>query len=93
MPRMTPELILLHPSYLSPLKDRELDLRGNKIPAIENLGVVKVRFVGLCVVWRYGLTRMHPSGLDRLARLDRQCRPIHLKLPPDASAEAPLAGQ
>ena len=42
MPRMTPELIMLHPTYLSPVKDRELDLRGNKIPAIENLGVTKV---------------------------------------------------
>lgn len=47
MPRMTPELIMLHPSYLSPLKDRELDLRGNQIPAIENLGVTKV---GRCFV-------------------------------------------
>lgn len=29
------------PSYLSPLKDRELDLRGHQIPAIENLAVTR----------------------------------------------------
>lgn len=34
-------MIARTPSYLSPLKDRELDLRGHKIPAIENLGVTK----------------------------------------------------
>lgn len=43
MPRMTPELLLSNHSYLNPLKDRELDLRGLQIPAIENLGVTKVR--------------------------------------------------
>jgi U2 small nuclear ribonucleoprotein A' len=34
-------LIARTQSYLSPLHDRELDLRGHKIPAIENLGVTK----------------------------------------------------
>ncbi|CAH7668685.1 leucine-rich repeat-domain-containing protein [Phakopsora pachyrhizi] len=41
MPRMTPELLLSNNSYLNPLKDRELNLRGYQIPAIENLGVTK----------------------------------------------------
>jgi len=39
--KLTPELIASSPSYLNPLKDRQLDLRGHKIPAIENLGVTK----------------------------------------------------
>ncbi|CUS13720.1 unnamed protein product [Tuber aestivum] len=37
--RLTTELLQAAPSYLNPLNDRELDLRGHKIPAIENLGV------------------------------------------------------
>ncbi|KAI9750865.1 MAG: alpha 1,2-mannosyltransferase 2.4.1 [Chaenotheca gracillima] len=39
--RLTVDLINLSLSYLNPLKERELDLRGHKIPAIENLGVAK----------------------------------------------------
>ncbi|KAG5920558.1 U2 snRNP complex subunit [Claviceps capensis] len=37
--RLTAELIHDALSYLNPLKERELDLRGHRIPAIENLGV------------------------------------------------------
>ncbi|KAI9852319.1 MAG: U2 snRNP complex subunit [Thelocarpon superellum] len=37
--RLTADLIHSSLSYLNPLKERELDLRGHKIPAIENLGV------------------------------------------------------
>ncbi|PFH46639.1 hypothetical protein AMATHDRAFT_77588 [Amanita thiersii Skay4041] len=39
--KLTPELIAQAPSGLSPIKQRQLDLRGYKIPAIENLGVTK----------------------------------------------------
>ncbi|MCJ1335362.1 U2 snRNP complex subunit [Bachmanniomyces sp. S44760] len=39
--RLTAELISNSLSYLNPLKERELDLRGHKIPAIENLGVAR----------------------------------------------------
>ncbi|KAJ5690412.1 U2 small nuclear ribonucleoprotein A [Penicillium macrosclerotiorum] len=39
--RLTVELIQNSLSYINPLKDRELDLRGHKIPTIENLGVAK----------------------------------------------------
>eukprot|EP01097_Dermamoeba_algensis_P004874 TRINITY_DN312_c0_g1_i1.p1 TRINITY_DN312_c0_g1~~TRINITY_DN312_c0_g1_i1.p1 ORF type:complete len:239 (-),score=36.02 TRINITY_DN312_c0_g1_i1:284-1000(-) len=38
MVRLTAELIHSSPSYLNPIRERELDLRGNKIPVIENLG-------------------------------------------------------
>jgi len=37
--RLTADLINNSLSYLNPLKERELDLRGHKIPTIENLGV------------------------------------------------------
>ncbi|EAL91510.1 U2 snRNP complex subunit [Aspergillus fumigatus] len=39
--RLTVELIQNSLSYINPLKDRELDLRGHKIPTIENLGIAK----------------------------------------------------
>ncbi|KAI0029154.1 leucine-rich repeat-domain-containing protein [Vararia minispora EC-137] len=39
--KLTPELIAQAPSGLNPIKERELDLRGYKIPAIENLGVTR----------------------------------------------------
>ncbi|KAI9809195.1 MAG: U2 snRNP complex subunit [Sarcosagium campestre] len=39
--RLTAELLQSSLSYLNPLKERELDLRGHKIPAIENLGAAK----------------------------------------------------
>ncbi|KDQ54792.1 hypothetical protein JAAARDRAFT_159976 [Jaapia argillacea MUCL 33604] len=39
--KLTPELIQQCPSALNPLKERQLDLRGYKIPAIENLGVTR----------------------------------------------------
>ncbi|KAI5846047.1 leucine-rich repeat-domain-containing protein [Tricharina praecox] len=37
--RLTSEILAATPSFLNPINDRELDLRGHKIPAIENLGV------------------------------------------------------
>nr|POE71953.1 u2 small nuclear ribonucleoprotein a' [Quercus suber] len=39
--RLTAELINNSLSYLNTLNERELDLRGHRIPAIENLGVAK----------------------------------------------------
>ncbi|KAI0304680.1 leucine-rich repeat-domain-containing protein [Russula brevipes] len=39
--KLTPELLAQAPSALNPVKERQLDLRGCKIPAIENLGVTK----------------------------------------------------
>ncbi|KZT74896.1 L domain-like protein [Daedalea quercina L-15889] len=41
MVKLTPELIEAVPSSLNPLKERQLDLRGYKIPAIENLGITR----------------------------------------------------
>ncbi|KAE9410695.1 L domain-like protein [Gymnopus androsaceus JB14] len=37
--KLTPELLAQASSALNPTKERQLDLRGYKIPAIENLGV------------------------------------------------------
>ncbi|KAF8202935.1 leucine-rich repeat-domain-containing protein [Pholiota molesta] len=39
--KLTPELLAQASSHLNPLKERQLDLRGFKIPAIENLGVTR----------------------------------------------------
>lgn len=39
--KLTPELLSRSSSCINTLKDRELDLRGLKIPAIENLGVTR----------------------------------------------------
>ncbi|EMD41634.1 hypothetical protein CERSUDRAFT_146749 [Gelatoporia subvermispora B] len=39
--KLTPELIQSVPSSINPVKERQLDLRGYKIPAIENLGITK----------------------------------------------------
>ena len=38
MVKCTPELIEGAGQYINPVRDRELDLRGYKIPVIENLG-------------------------------------------------------
>jgi len=42
--RLTADLILRSPTYLNPLKEREIDLRGNKIAVIENLGASQDQF-------------------------------------------------
>jgi len=44
MVRLTAELIVNSPAFVNPLKERELDLRGNKIPQIENLGATEDHF-------------------------------------------------
>jgi len=37
-------LVLTSPAFVNPLKERELDLRGNKIPKIENLGATEDQY-------------------------------------------------
>ncbi|GAB7346866.1 hypothetical protein MBLNU459_g1948t1 [Dothideomycetes sp. NU459] len=39
--RLAPELVQNSLSYLNPLNERELDLRGHKIPVLENLGLIR----------------------------------------------------
>jgi len=39
--KLTPELLAQASSHLNAVKERQLDLRGYKIPAIENLGVTR----------------------------------------------------
>lgn len=41
--RLTPELILRSPQYMNPCNQYEIDLRANRIAAIENLGATEVR--------------------------------------------------
>jgi U2 small nuclear ribonucleoprotein A' len=44
MTRLTADLVLRAPSYINPVKERELDLRAKKIPAIENLGTTQDQY-------------------------------------------------
>lgn len=44
MRRLTIDVIMNAPAFRNTLKERELDLRGNKIPRIENLGVTQDQF-------------------------------------------------
>ncbi|XP_061993130.1 U2 small nuclear ribonucleoprotein A' [Rosa rugosa] len=44
MVRLTADLIWKSPHFFNALKERELDLRGNKIPVIENLGATEDQF-------------------------------------------------
>jgi U2 small nuclear ribonucleoprotein A' len=43
MVKLTPELIQNSFQHINAVKDRELDLRGYKIPLIENLGATLVK--------------------------------------------------
>ncbi|EGD80652.1 hypothetical protein PTSG_01240 [Salpingoeca rosetta] len=42
--KLNADLILMSPQFTNPLKQRELDLRGNKIQVIENLGATLDQF-------------------------------------------------
>ena len=44
MVKLTPDLIEGAGQYINPIRDRELDLRGYKIPVIENLGTTLDHF-------------------------------------------------
>eukprot|EP01129_Flabellula_baltica_P012031 TRINITY_DN5372_c0_g1_i1.p1 TRINITY_DN5372_c0_g1~~TRINITY_DN5372_c0_g1_i1.p1 ORF type:complete len:209 (+),score=53.80 TRINITY_DN5372_c0_g1_i1:24-650(+) len=44
MGRITTELVLSSPAFINPLREREIDMRGNKIPRIENLGAAEDQF-------------------------------------------------
>lgn len=42
MVKLTADLIEESPQYTNPLREREIDLRGNKLSVIENLGATLV---------------------------------------------------
>ncbi|KAM0751588.1 L domain-like protein [Meredithblackwellia eburnea MCA 4105] len=71
MVRLDAELLARVPSQLNCLKDRELDLRGYKIPAIENLGVTKDQIDAL------DLTDNNITSLSNLPLL-RRLQHVHL---------------
>ncbi|RYP68323.1 hypothetical protein DL769_005547 [Monosporascus sp. CRB-8-3] len=50
--RLTAELLQNSPSWLNALKERELELRGHRIPTIENLGVAGYAVAKLGIVLR-----------------------------------------
>ena len=43
MVKLTADLIGRSPYYINAIREQELDLRNNKISAIENLGATKVK--------------------------------------------------
>jgi len=44
MPRLTADLVLRSPSFINPVKERQIDLRGKMISAIENLGATQDQY-------------------------------------------------
>jgi U2 small nuclear ribonucleoprotein A' len=44
MVKLTAEIIQNSMQYINPVKDRELDLRGYRIPEVENLGATGDQF-------------------------------------------------
>ena len=67
--KLTPELLTATESYLNPLQDRELELRGHKIPTIENLGVTRDQLDTLDLTDNDLLSLSNFPHLDRLAHL------------------------
>ena len=45
MVKLTADLIEESPQYTNPLREREIDLRGNKLSVIENLGATLVNYL------------------------------------------------
>lgn len=67
--KLTPELLAASQSSLNTLGDRELDLRGYKIPAIENLGITRDQIDTLDLSDNDLLSLSNFPHLDRLAHL------------------------
>lgn len=66
--RITVELIQKSPQYINPLRERELCLRGLKIPALENLGATLVLFT-------LGSIRLYRSHQQRDHQIRRDSSP------------------
>ena len=65
MVRLTIELIRASPQFQNPCKQRELDVRGNKIPAVENMGATDNQFEVI------DLSDNELTKLQNFGRLDR----------------------
>ena len=75
MVRLTTEVVQKAPSYINPVKDRELDLRGNRIPQIENLAVSKVPSSSLSSSnWTMNLQQDQNDAIDLT---DNDIRQLH----------------
>ncbi|GAA98106.1 hypothetical protein E5Q_04790 [Mixia osmundae IAM 14324] len=86
MVRLTAELLTRTESYLNGLKDRELDLRGLSIPAIENLGVTRDQLDTL------DLSDNAITSLSNLPHL-RRLKTLYLANNPIASIASNLSTQ
>ena len=78
--RLTPEVILRSPQYMNPVSQYEIDLRGNRIAAIENLGTTEVRAAPATDLHR----RLASAALRRLPASRR---------PPSSPRAVPLQNQ
>ena len=76
MVRLTIELIRASPQFQNPCKQRELDVRGNKIPAVENMGATDNQFEVIDLSDNE-LTKLQNFG--RLDRLVGKLRPHKLR--------------
>lgn len=77
MVKLTAELLLRSDAYLNPLKDRELDLRGQGIPAIENLGVTKDQLESIDFTDNSISSISNLPSLKRLKHLLLANNPVH----------------
>ena len=80
--RLTAELVLRSPQYMNCCGDYEIDMRANRITAIENLGTTEVGLGGRAALRAGGLRRQQSRlrgaaprylGLDRSAAAAPPC--------------------
>ncbi|GAA5845214.1 hypothetical protein JCM11251_003715, partial [Rhodosporidiobolus azoricus] len=86
MVRLDADLIARTPSHLNCLSDRQLDLRGHKIPAIENLGVTRDQLDSLDLTDNALTTLSNFPLLRRLAHLLCANNPIRTLSPSIATS-------
>ncbi|KAG6781312.1 hypothetical protein POTOM_014206 [Populus tomentosa] len=66
MVRLTADLIWKSPHFFNAIKERELDLRGNKIPVIENLGATEFNDSG------FAFAIIHQDQFDTIDLSDNE---------------------
>lgn len=88
--RLTPELILRSPQFMSCVNQYEIDLRANRVAAIENLGATEVR----AVVAAPGARQRSPTPAPRaLPSALLHVRLLHHPAPASPTHPGPLQNQ
>ena len=78
--RLTADVIARSPAFLNALKDRELDLRGNKISVIENLAATQDQFDSIDLSDNEILKVECMAHLPRLSQRALACCPAWLNM-------------